>query len=104
LVQSSTNQTINKVPGFGDIPILGQLFRSDRFQRSETELVIIVTPYLVKPAATALSAPTDGYRAPHDAQRIINSDIYQQSLPPVSKGPLGPEGRALVGPVGFRLD
>jgi pilus assembly protein CpaC len=104
LVQNSTNQTINKVPGFGDIPILGQLFRSDRFQRSETELVIIVTPYLVKPAETALSAPTDGYRAPHDAQRIINSDVYRQTLPPAARGPLGPEGRGLVGPVGFRLD
>ena len=52
LLSHSLEQDISKVPGLGDIPILGQLFRSSRFQKGETELVIIVTPYLVKPAAT----------------------------------------------------
>ena len=104
LLQNNTNQNVNKIPGLGDIPVLGQLFRSDQFQRHETELVIIVTPYLVKPSQTVLAAPTDGYIAPHDVQRIINSDLYRQTLPPPAKGPLTPGDTGLIGPVGFRLD
>src|SRR5581483_1352945 len=47
LLQNRLLQNISKVPWLGDVPVLGQLFRSERFQRDETELVIIVTPYLV---------------------------------------------------------
>jgi pilus assembly protein CpaC len=104
LLQNTTSQNVSKVPGLGDIPILGQLFRSDQFQRNETELVIVVTPYLVKPTETALALPTDGYHAPHDIQRIVNTDTYRQTLPPPAKGPLGPGNTGLVGPAGFRLD
>ena len=49
LIQDKTRQAASKLPGLGDIPILGALFQSDRFERNETELVIIVTPYIVKP-------------------------------------------------------
>jgi pilus assembly protein CpaC len=104
LMQNTTQQNVSKIPGLGDIPILGQLFRSDLFQRNETELVIIVTPYLVKPIETALAAPTDGFIAPHDVQRTINSDVYRQTLPPPGKGPLPPGGQGLIGSVGFVLD
>jgi pilus assembly protein CpaC len=105
LLRNTTTQNVSKVPGLGDIPVLGQLFRSEQFQRNETELVIIVTPYLVKPAetATALALPTDGFQAPHDIQRIVNADVARQTLPP-AKGPLGPGNRGLIGPAGFRLD
>ena len=106
LLQNSDNQNISKVPALGDIPIIGQLFRSQQFQRNETELVIIVTPYLVKPAPTVASValPTDGYVAAHDVQGVINSGMYRQTLPSPGKGPVGPSGQGLVGPVGFRLD
>ena len=104
LLQNTTQQNVSKIPGLGDIPILGALFRSDLFQRNETELVIIVTPYLVRPTETALAAPTDGFVPPHDMQRIINSDVYRQGLPTPAKGPLGPGSTGLIGPVGFRLD
>ena len=105
LLRNTTTQNVSKVPGLGDIPVLGQLFRSEQFQRNETELVIIVTPYLVKPAetATALALPTDGFQAPHDIQRIVNGDVARQTLPP-ARGPLGPGNRGLIGPAGFRLD
>ena len=105
LLRNTTTQNVSKVPGLGDLPILGQLFRSEQFQRNETELVIIVTPYLVKPAetATALALPTDGFQAPHDIQRVVNGDMARQTLPP-AKGPLGPGNRGLIGPAGFRLD
>jgi pilus assembly protein CpaC len=104
LLQNISTQNISKVPWLGDIPVLGLLLRSDQFQKNETELVIIVTPYLVTPTETALAASTDGFKPPHDVQRIINSDTYRQTLPPPAKGPLGPSGEGLIGPVGFRLD
>lgn len=72
LLSNSHNNSITKAPGVGDIPILGALFRSNAFQRNETELVIVVTPYLVKPVnANDIVLPTDGYRAPNDADRIL---------------------------------
>ncbi|MGF1629423.1 MAG: type II and III secretion system protein family protein [Kiloniellaceae bacterium] len=65
LIQDSTRQEHSRVPGLGDLPILGALFQSDRFQRDETELVIIVTPYIVRPVdADELRTPLDPYRAP----------------------------------------
>ncbi len=73
LMQDSTTMTANGVPFLGDVPILGALFRSDSFQRNETELVILVTPYLVQPASSpaALSTPDQGWRPPNDLERIL---------------------------------
>jgi pilus assembly protein CpaC len=104
LMQHNTEQDVSKIPALGDIPVLGQLFRSDRYQHNETELVIIVTPYIVKPVETALAAPTDGFITPHDWERVVNSATYRQTLPGPAKGPAGPSSQGLVGPVGFRLD
>ena len=64
LIQNSSTVANQSVPGLGDIPILGQLFRSNKFQRNESELVIIVTPYLVTPVAGKLPVPTDAVAAP----------------------------------------
>ena len=65
LLSNYSNQTIDKTPGAGDLPILGNLFRSTSFRRGETELVIVVTPYLVKPVdAKDIALPTDGYKNP----------------------------------------
>ena len=73
LLSDQTNQTGNAIPGLGEVPILGALFRSDAFQRNETELVIIVTPYIVHPVSNpvALRAPTDGFKAPNDIERLL---------------------------------
>lgn len=49
LIQNNVNQTIRNLPWLGEIPIIGDLFKSENFQRNETELIIIATPYLVKP-------------------------------------------------------
>jgi pilus assembly protein CpaC len=106
LLQHTVTQDISKIPGLGDIPVIGQLFRSERFQKGETELVFIVTPYLVRPTATvsALAAPTDGFIPPHDAQAFINGATYRQRLPAAERVRLSPGSQGLVGPVGFRLD
>jgi pilus assembly protein CpaC len=104
LIQNNTTQNISKVPWLGDIPVLGQLFRSELFQHNQTELVIVVTPYLVEPTVASLATPTDGFSAPHDAQRVMDADTYRQKLPAPAQGPIEPGGRSLIGPVGFRLD
>jgi pilus assembly protein CpaC len=49
LVDDRVTRILNKVPGIGDLPVLGQLFRSQSFQKSKTELLILVTPRIVKP-------------------------------------------------------
>nr|WP_314576635.1 type II and III secretion system protein family protein [uncultured Pseudomonas sp.] len=60
LFQRESSQDVEKIPMLGDMPILGSLFRSKRFQRSETELVILITPYLVQPVRTrTLATPLD---------------------------------------------
>jgi pilus assembly protein CpaC len=104
LLQHTSEQDISKVPLLGDIPILGALFRSNRFQRNETELVIIVTPYLVNPVTTRVAAPTDGLIHPSDPQQVLFSNTYRQGLPPPGRGPLNTGGAGLIGPGGFRLD
>jgi len=65
LMNNNAQNTIDKAPGLGDVPVLGNLFRSTDFRRGETELVIVVTPYLVKPIDDReISLPTDGFNIP----------------------------------------
>lgn len=67
LLRDNVRESVKKVPFLGEIPILGALFRSSNFQKNETELVIIVTPHLVKPLdLTAQTLPTDYYVEPND--------------------------------------
>jgi len=77
LLSSGHNNSVDKAPFLGDLPILGALFRSKSFRRTESELVIVVTPYLVRPvSANQIALPTDGYRAPNDAQAFIGSQNF----------------------------
>lgn len=80
--------------GLGEIPILGALFRSDQFRRNETELVIIITPYLVRPVSDpqALATPLDTFRPATDLERILlrrqtgSGAPYRQIRPPAAAG------------------
>jgi pilus assembly protein CpaC len=72
LLQSNFSDTVDQYPWLGDIPILGALVRSSGFQQNETELVIIVTPRLVKPAAAGgLAAPSDNFIPPNDFELFL---------------------------------
>jgi pilus assembly protein CpaC len=72
LLQNSHNNSTDKAPVLGDLPILGALFRSNSFKKAETELMIVVTPYIVKPVdANRIALPTDGYRSPAPGARIL---------------------------------
>jgi pilus assembly protein CpaC len=84
-LQNQTQQQLQAYPWIGDLPVVGSLFRSTAFQRGETELIILVTPYLVQPisSATALTTDNDGFYAPSDKDRVINGSL--NSVP--SKGP-----------------
>ncbi|MGI9500331.1 MAG: type II and III secretion system protein family protein [Geminicoccaceae bacterium] len=105
LLSNDVQTTVSKFPGLGDLPVLGTLFRSQRFQTNETELVILVTPYLVSPVdEPTLAAPTDGYEAPSDIERILEGRLHHARLQPGRGAPQGPNKQRLVGPIGFVLD
>jgi pilus assembly protein CpaC len=78
LMKNSNANNVDKAPFLGDLPILGALFRSTKYKRSETELVIIVTPYLVRPVSNQLALPTDGYRAPNAGEMIFGGQTYKR--------------------------
>lgn len=72
LIGADYVNSVRQVPLLGNIPILGALFRSTRFNRSETELVITVTPHIVRPVApSALAMPTDKVRPPSEAAQFL---------------------------------
>jgi len=72
LLSNNSQNTIDRVPGAGELPIIGNLFRSTEFRRGETELVIVVTPYLVQPVSDReIRLPTDGFNAPSAAEQFL---------------------------------
>lgn len=74
LMSNNAQSTIKKLPGAGDLPIVGALFKSTSFRKGETELVIVVTPYLVKPVnANDIKLPTDGYSSPNVLQQMFGN-------------------------------
>lgn len=76
LVQDNIRQAISGVPGFAKIPIFGTLFRSRDFQRNETELVIIATPYLVRPVArNQISRPDDNFSPSADLPGFFLGEV-----------------------------
>jgi pilus assembly protein CpaC len=72
LIQKQTKQAVNGMPGMDQIPIFGQLFRSQDFVNDETELMVIVTPYVVRAVAQKeLSRPDDGFAPASDSQSAL---------------------------------
>lgn len=85
LLQDSSTQSDSGVPWLGELPIIGALFRSESFQRNETELVIVVTPYIVQPPSdpAAVHLPTDGWGVPNDMERILLLRQQARIGPPI---------------------
>lgn len=73
LLQNSSVQGDSGLPALGDLPVLGALFRSDRFQRNETELVILITPYIAAPVSepTRLRIAGANFVPPNDLERVF---------------------------------
>jgi pilus assembly protein CpaC len=84
LLQDNIKESVSKYPFLGDIPILGALFRSTSFQKNETELIVIVTPHLVKPVdMVKQTLPTDHYLEPNDFEFMLMG--YAEGVFPESK-------------------
>ena len=82
LLRESVRTISSKYPLLGDIPILGALFQSKEFQKEESELIIIVTPHLVKPMNMAKqSLPTDNYVEPNDFEFYLLGALQGKSKP-----------------------
>jgi pilus assembly protein CpaC len=99
LLQNATRQSVDEFPILADVPVLGALFRSDQWQRDETELVIIVTPYLVKPVDDRqIALPTDGFEPPDDVDRVLHGRTTGKqesaySIEPVENAPTTARGQ-----------
>lgn len=101
LIQEQTRQAVNGVPGMINLPILGALFRSRDYLRGETELVVIVTPYVVRPVSpNQLARPDDNYRDASDPAGIL---IGRLNRIYGTAGATPPQGR-FSGPIGFIRD
>ncbi|WP_332701579.1 type II and III secretion system protein family protein [Devosia sp.] len=101
LLEEKTKQQINQFPWLGDIPILGALFRSRDFQTEQTELVILVTPYLVSPSpANSIPVPTDRSVVASDAESIFLGRLENM----YGVGQTGEMRGSFSGSVGFVLD
>jgi pilus assembly protein CpaC len=115
LIRKDFQDTVRQVPFLGSLPIIGTLFRSTGFQNDQTELVIIVTPHLVRPVrGGSFKAPTDRAGPPNEADLFLNgrtdtgvppsaAPFVQPAVPPPPP-PAGGGGTALNQPIGFEKD
>jgi len=102
LLQSTSQQDVVKMPWLGDIPVLGSLFKSDAYQRSETELVIIITPYFVEPTSGKLRTPLTDRVPPTDADRLVYQRMNHPTPP--QRISVGRDTRTSGPTAGFKLD
>ena len=93
LLQDNVIDGTKGIPGLGDLPILGALFRSNSFERQETELVILVTPFVVRPPTSnaSLRLPSEGYAPPTEFDRLL---LMRQVAPGVPPQPVHIPGAA----------
>lgn len=131
LLSNQMGSSVSKLPGAGDIPVLGALFKSNGWRRNETELMIVITPYLVKPVSESqLVLPTDGLHSTNDIERVIMGkvtdnmgektrpmpsiaptvsngpqlDSMSQAAPALAKKPQAQASAAAAGGPGFSFD
>lgn len=89
LLSNNASHTITKLPGVGDLPVLGSLFKSTSFQKGESELVIVITPYLVKPVnASDIKLPTDGLQNPTTVQEVMGNMLSDGKTGAKRPGPI----------------
>ncbi|MGN6062655.1 MULTISPECIES: type II and III secretion system protein family protein [Brevundimonas] len=102
LLQESTRQSVDSLPGATNLPVLGQLFRSRDYLMGETELVVIVEPYIVNPTSPdRMQTPADGLRIAQDAQTIFFGQLNQVYGSPA---PAAQPGAGWRGPVGYVIE
>jgi pilus assembly protein CpaC len=101
LLQASAKETLASLPGMQNLPVLGALFRSRDYLNNETELVVIITPYLVKPTnPNMLQTPADGLEIASDMETTLLGHLntsFGKSAPP-------PKNGTYQGPIGYVVD
>jgi pilus assembly protein CpaC len=85
LVKNDFAESVNRIPGLGEIPILGALFRSSEFQNDKTELMFVITPRLVRPLAPDYALPTDAFIPPSRSEFFLEGKM--EGNPPAAKAP-----------------
>ena len=101
LIQERTRQALEGVPGVMNTPVIGSLFRSRDFLSNETELVIIVTPYLVHPARPdQMHTPGDGFVNASELDSVLTGRLNAIYRQPTTDGGESGERRQLIGPHG----
>ncbi|MDZ4055157.1 MAG: type II and III secretion system protein family protein, partial [Phenylobacterium sp.] len=101
LLQEKTKQTLDGLPGMTTLPVLGALFRSRDYLSGETELVVIVTPYIVTPTSPGrLQTPVDGMRIASDASTLLMGELTKA----YKAKPQAQAGRAYQGPYGYVIE
>lgn len=75
LIKNNVRQAMDAVPGLGEVPVLGALFRSNEFQGDRSELMFVITPRLVKPLDPGYMLPTDGYRPPSRSEFYFGNQL-----------------------------
>lgn len=102
LLQENTRQTVDSLPGVSGIPVLGSLFRSRDFLSGETELVMIVEPWIVSPTSPGrMQTPADGLRIANDAQAIFFGQLNQAYGSPA---PTASPSAGWQGPAGYVIE
>jgi pilus assembly protein CpaC len=105
LLKNTVRSQIEAIPGLGDLPVLGALFRSNAFNRGDTELVILVTPFLVEPSSgKEMQLPTDGLNYATFVEQILERRLVKQTPQKGQAPAFGPGGVRLVGPAGFSVE
>jgi pilus assembly protein CpaC len=102
LFANTSREDLRKYPVLGEIPILGQFLSSDRFERRESELMIVVTPYLVKPVDQRIALPTDAFVGGEARRTEANSNLARvpyapQTIPLNDGSPLAQSGAGRAG-------
>lgn len=87
LLNDKAREQINRMPLLGEIPILGALFRSSQYQTDRTELVILVTPRLIKPLAGRPPLPTDAFKAPNRGEFFLEGRMEGRREEPPEPAP-----------------
>lgn len=106
LFKNNATTGVDQIPGLGDIPILGALFRSSSFTRNESELVVVATPYIIEPSAhDNFKTPTEDLKMASQIETILNGELTKSnpsSIVDEASGNNAAEGQLrLVGTSGF---
>jgi pilus assembly protein CpaC len=107
LIKNNVTSNIKALPGLGEVPVLGALFRSTDFQTDRSELVFIITPHLVKPLPPDYKLPTDGYIQPTRGDMFMQGKMEGSApapAPATSAAPMQPQAAAPQPAAGFDLN